>query len=299
MRAALVSICLFVLLHVGPLPAGADEGLVLEPPLDGRIVRGFDAPPSPYAAGHRGVDLAARAGAVVRAAAAGRVYFAGVVAGTGTVSVDHGNGWRTSYQPVTPSVATGDVVAAGDRIGSLVLGHCGAAACLHWGLTDGETYLDPSAYAELPVIRLLPAGSVPPLRPDLPPARVGAAGSRPVAGRVSSPFGMRRHPITGVVKLHDGVDISAACGTPVASPAAGRVVDASFHSAYGYRVRIDHGAGLSMAYTHLQGLEVSEGQRVAAGDRIGRVGNTGLSTGCHLHWMAWRDGVLTDPLRLG
>ena len=298
MRATLVSICLVVLLHAGTSPAGADQGLVLDPPLSGPIVRAFDAPASPYAAGHRGVDLAGGVGAQVRAAAAGRVHFAGRVAGTGTVSVDHGNGWRTTYQPVAPSVVTGQVVSAGDRLGSLSAGHCVASACLHWGLTDGETYLDPTAYTALPVIRLLPAGSRPPARPELPPARVGGAGPRPVAGPVSSPFGMRRHPVTGVVKLHDGVDISAACGTPVTSPGAGRVVDASFHAAYGYRVRIDHGAGLTMAYTHLQRLEVSEGRRVAAGDLIGRVGNTGLSTGCHLHWMAWRDGSLTDPLSL-
>ena len=86
MRATLVPLCLALLLLVPPPAAGAAEGLVLEPPLEGRVVRGFDAPPSPYAAGHRGVDLAARAGSAVRAAAAGRVYFAGVVAGIGSVS---------------------------------------------------------------------------------------------------------------------------------------------------------------------------------------------------------------------
>ena len=187
MRATLVPLCLALLLLVPPPAAGAAEGLVLEPPLEGRVVRGFDAPPSPYAAGHRGVDLAARAGSAVRAAAAGRVYFAGVVAGIGSVSVDHGNGWRTTYQSVIPSVVAGEVVAAGDRIGTLTAGHCPATDCLHWGLTDGERYLDPSAYAAQPVIRLLPAGSQPRLVPDLPAARVAPLGSRPVAGPVSSP----------------------------------------------------------------------------------------------------------------
>ena len=299
MRATLVPLCLALLLLVPPPAAGAAEGLVLEPPLEGRVVRGFDAPPSPYAAGHRGVDLAARAGSAVRAAAAGMVYFAGVVAGIGSVSVDHGNGWRTTYQSVIPSVVAGEVVAAGDRIGTLTAGHCPATDCLHWGLTDGERYLDPSAYAAQPVIRLLPAGSQPRLVPDLPAARVAPLGSRPVAGPVSSPFGMRRHPITGVVKLHDGVDISAACGTAVTAPSAGVVTDASFDAAYGYRIRIDHGGGLVMAYTHLPRLEVTEGRRVSAGERIGAVGSSGLSTGCHLHWMAWLGGTLTDPLSLG
>ncbi|MBB1513074.1 peptidoglycan DD-metalloendopeptidase family protein [Tessaracoccus sp. MC1627] len=298
MRPLLVSFALFAVLLTCVSPAAAAAGLLLEPPVQGRLVRGFDAPASPYAAGHRGVDLAGTAGTAVRAAAAGRVHFSGFVAGRGTVSIDHGNGWRTTYQPVTPGVGEGEVVAAGNRIGTLASGHCDGESCLHWGLTDGERYLDPLLYLETAVVRLLPAGSEPRPMPELPAARASTVGTLPVDGPVSSPFGMRRHPVTGVVKLHDGVDLAASCGTPVNAPSGGVVVDASFHVAYGYRVRIDHGGGLTMSYTHLPGLEVREGQQVAAGARIGRVGNTGLSTGCHLHWMAWLNGSLTDPLTL-
>lgn len=299
MRRLLITVLLALALTApGAGAAVADAGFVLDRPLTGAVTRGFDTLASRYAAGHRGVDLAGRAGATVASAAAGRVYFAGSVAGVGTVSVDHGNGWRTTYQPVRATVAKGDVVGAGDPIGTLLAGHC-ATACLHWGLTDGVDHLDPLQYAATPTIRLLPHGAMPQTPPPLAAARVATVGSRPVAGRITSGFGTRRHPVTGVVKLHDGVDLAAACGTPVAAPADGVVVDASFHAAYGFRVRIDHGAGLQMAYTHLPGLEVREGQRVAAGERIGRVGSTGLSTGCHLHWMAWRDGDLIDPLTLG
>ena len=143
MRPLLVSFALFAVLLTCVSPAAAAAALLLGPPAQGRLVRRFDAPASPYAAGHRGVDLAGTAGTAVRAAAAGRVHFSGFVAGRGTVSIDHGNGWRTTYQPVSPGVGEGEVVAAGDRIGTLASGHCDGESCLHWGLTDGERYLDP------------------------------------------------------------------------------------------------------------------------------------------------------------
>lgn len=108
---------------------------------------------------------------------------------------------------------------------------------------------------------------------------------------------MRVHPVTGVYKLHDGVDFGAACGTPIVTPWAGRVSRAHYSSGYGYRVIIDHG-GFSTAYAHMPGLELSVGDQVEAGHRIGVVGTTGLSTGCHLHWMAWDGGRLIDPLTL-
>jgi murein DD-endopeptidase MepM/ murein hydrolase activator NlpD len=80
------------------------------------------------------------------------------VAGRGVVSVQHGNGLRTTYEPVEPAVRAGAVVAAGEPIGLLMAGHagCPAAACLHWGLRDGEVYLDPLALLGFGRVRLLP-----------------------------------------------------------------------------------------------------------------------------------------------
>ncbi|WP_338895857.1 M23 family metallopeptidase [Streptomyces sp. TG1A-60] len=112
------------------------------------VVRAWEPPPTPYAPGHRGVDLSAPAGSPVRAVAPGRVSFAGRVAGRGVVSVeltDTGDPpLRTTYEPVRPSVEKGDEVAAGDPLGTLepTPSHC-PTACLHWGLRRGETYLDP------------------------------------------------------------------------------------------------------------------------------------------------------------
>lgn len=287
-----------VALFLASLPASAaPPGLTLTRPVEGQVLRGFDDV-ARYAAGHRGVDLAGAVGESVLVAALGVVYFAGSVAGTPSVSVDHGNGWRTTYQPVKASVSKGQRVAAGDVLGTLQAGHC-AQACLHWGLTDGLDYANPLGYLGTPVISLLPLGAAAPTPRTIAAATAGlGAGRLPVAGEKTSPFGTRRHPITGVVKLHDGTDLAAACGTPITTPWDGTVTRALWSSAYGWRVFVDHGAGLVTAYNHLPRLEVRVGQRLTAGQRLGSVGTTGLSTGCHLHWMAWRDGSLIDPLTL-
>jgi len=129
-------------------------------PLDGVpvVVRGFAPPPRPWLAGHRGVDLAGREGLIVRAAGRGVVVYAGPVAGRGVVSVDHAGGLRTTYEPLSASVRAGQVVAAGESLGALEMGHagCPVAACLHWGLRRGETYLDPLLLVRPAQVRLKP-----------------------------------------------------------------------------------------------------------------------------------------------
>ena len=122
----------------------------------------------------------------------------------------------------------------------------------------------------------------------------------PVSGPVTSGYGMRRHPLTGVWKLHDGTDIGAACGTPIRAAAAGTVVSASFAGAYGNRVVVDHGTGASgtvtTGYAHARAFTVSVGDHVSAGQVIAIVGSTGLTTGCHLHVQVWLSGRLVDPM---
>lgn len=287
---------------LSPPSAVAEMRLQLEAPVPGALVTPYDGGTSRYSAGHRGVDLRAGPGEEVRAAAVGTVYFAGLVAGTPSVSVDHGNGLRTTYLPVTAAVSVGERVQAGQVIGHLstTIAHCSGEFCLHWGLTDGTDYFDPMLYLVAPPVRLLPQGTQPPEVAWLPPANTGSSmepGSLPVAGPITSRFGMRVHPVTGVYKLHDGIDIGAACGVEIRLPWVGTVTSAGYHGGYGYRVVVDHG-GTQTAYAHLPGIEVSVGQVLSAGARVGRVGNTGYSTGCHLHWMAWVGGALVDPLTL-
>ncbi len=152
--------------------------LVPEP----EVVDGFDPPASPYGAGHRGVDLAGAPGQPVRTALAGRVTYAGPLAGRGVVVVDHGS-TRTTYEPVAVSVSVGDVLAAGDRIGTLQLAgsHCFPRDCLHWGWIRNadNTYLDPLRLVGAGPVRLLPLWRDDPAGAGITPA--GGPAGRPVA----------------------------------------------------------------------------------------------------------------------
>lgn len=120
------------------------------------VLRAFDRPERNWLPGHRGVDLALPVGGQVTAAGDGVVAFAGVVAGTPTVSVDHADGVRTTYQPVHARVSRGEEVREGQVIG--VLGHpVDGWPGLHWGARRGATdYLNPLSLLDAPVIRLKP-----------------------------------------------------------------------------------------------------------------------------------------------
>ncbi|MEV1067942.1 M23 family metallopeptidase [Streptomyces sp. NPDC050263] len=116
---------------------------------------------------------------------------------------------------------------------------------------------------------------------------------------VTSPYGSRQHPLTGVTKLHTGVDFGAPQGAQVSSARDGTVVFAAMTRAYGNRIVVDHGAidgkRLQTTYSHLSAMEVAVGQTVRTGTPIGRVGSTGLSTGPHLHFEVIYDGYYADP----
>ena len=300
-----VLVGLLVVVVAGPAPPALAEDRLprvrLLAPVDGRVLRGFDPPLSAYGAGHRGVDLAAAVGAPVRAGAAGVVTFAGQVAGRRVLTLDHGDGVDTTYEPVLARVGPGDRVSAGEVIGSISTGSHSPG--LHWGLRRGGAYYDPmlhlvagQALAAGP-IRLLPLDAEPtPPAAALAPSTGGATGAGiPVTGSVTSRFGMRLHPVLKVWKLHDGVDFGAACGVPVRSVGAGTVVLVERHVAYGNRVVVDLGAGRRHGYAHLGAVGVRQGQQVDAGDFLGVVGSTGYSTGCHLHFMAGQDGRVINP----
>ena len=138
-----------------------------------RVLRGWEPPATVYGRGHRGVDLAAPPGTPVRAVAAGRVSFAGRVAGKGVVSVElSGTGdppLRTTYEPVRASVAEGDGVTAGEVIGTVepTGSHC-AASCVHWGLLRNDTYLDPLTLLPPWLLRTGPSRLLPVLGVPMP-----------------------------------------------------------------------------------------------------------------------------------
>ncbi|MHA7579421.1 murein hydrolase activator EnvC family protein [Paenibacillus vandeheii] len=124
--------------------------------------------------------------------------------------------------------------------------------------------------------------------------------SKPVSGgRISSPFGRRTHPITGEVgKMHNGVDFAVPVGTSVHAASGGIVIMAEWYTGYGYTVIVDHGGGLWTLYGHLRegGFKVSKGDTVSKGDLIAESGNTGNSTGPHLHFEVRDNGTAVNPM---
>ena len=121
---------------------------------------------------------------------------------------------------------------------------------------------------------------------------------RPCGGTVSSYFGSRRAYNQGpYTSYHGGVDFRGGTGTPVYAPVAGTVVLTDQLAVRGNALMLDHGWGILTGYWHLSAIEVEVGQRVEQGDLIARIGNTGLSTGSHLHWEMWVGGVNVNPLQ--
>ncbi|MDX6348363.1 MAG: hypothetical protein QOF84_3153, partial [Streptomyces sp.] len=201
---------------------------VAGPGLRGRPVveRGFDPPMSRWGAGHRGVDLRAGPGAPVRAAAPGRVTFAGAVAGRGVVVIRLSvpGGLRITYEPVRASVSVGGEVAAGAVVGSLqgggVPSHC-AGRCLHWGLLRGSAYLDPLSLLPASMLRLGPSRLLPVFGVPLPPAgwgqprtprrAIATAASAMVPGSSAAPSSMRRTAASTTPWSSSALSLGSAC----------------------------------------------------------------------------------------
>jgi len=127
---------------------------------------------------------------------------------------------------------------------------------------------------------------------------VGDTGSgwvRPTNGWLSSGFGNRMHPILKTVRLHAGVDLAAATGTPIVASRGGTVTFVGWMSGYGNTVIVFHGGGLATLYAHMSAFSVEDGQYIAQGGRLGSVGMTGTATGPHLHFEVRTNGVPQNP----
>ena len=141
----------------------------------------------------------------------------------------------------------------------------------------------------------------------LPGARMNGAELRralgdlfayPVQGRLSSRYGWRNDPISGVRRFHAAIDLAANTGTPVKAAMAGKVVAVGYNAIYGKYIILSHEGSYQSWYAHLDAYRTSVGKKVALGERIGDVGNTGYSTGSHLHFALFRNGRAIDPLPL-
>ena len=112
---------------------------------------------------------------------------------------------------------------------------------------------------------------------------------------MSSPFGLRQSPTSGASTFHQGVDLAAPAGTPIYASRAGVVTIATYSNSAGYYVTINHGDGYSSIYMHMTNYVVSAGSAVSAGQLIGYVGSTGISTGNHLHFGIAYNGAYINP----
>jgi murein DD-endopeptidase MepM/ murein hydrolase activator NlpD len=120
----------------------------------------------------------------------------------------------------------------------------------------------------------------------------------PTTGWLTSAFSrMRSHPILHVARAHEGLDVTAPMGTPIEAPAKGVVIQAGWEAGYGNTVTIDHGYGIVTKFAHASRILIRVGARVDRGDRIALVGNSGLSTGPHLHYEVHVNGRPVDPRR--
>ena len=120
----------------------------------------------------------------------------------------------------------------------------------------------------------------------------------PAVGWVSSPYGFRTSPFAGTRQFHSGIDISAPMGAPVRAAMAGRVTQVGYDSTWGNYVMISHHSGYRTFYAHMSVVRVRAGAQVATGQRIGDVGNTGRTTGPHLHFTVYRNGATVNPRNL-
>jgi murein DD-endopeptidase MepM/ murein hydrolase activator NlpD len=118
---------------------------------------------------------------------------------------------------------------------------------------------------------------------------------RPISGAITSDYGMRSHPILKERRMHTGIDLRGAKGTPIKAAESGTVIFTGWMGAYGQVVTIDHGGGISTMYAHQSSILVKNGQKVARGETIGKVGSTGWSTGPHLHFEVRKNGTPVNP----
>jgi murein DD-endopeptidase MepM/ murein hydrolase activator NlpD len=189
--------------------------------------------------------------------------------------------------PVEPSAARTHVVARGDTLWAIA-----RHAALSVAALAAVNHLAPAAVLRPGQVLVIPSAQA------AEPSRARRARMLwPTSGKITSRFGWRIHPIFGTREFHPGVDIATRWGAPVLAARAGIVRFVGWMTGYGRLIIVDHGHGLETFYSHLSAALVADGQHVASGEIIGRIGSTGWSTGPHLLFEVRKNGVPQDPAR--
>jgi murein DD-endopeptidase MepM/ murein hydrolase activator NlpD len=191
-----------------------------------------------------------------------------------------------------PVSAAGDVpylVAPGDTLRGIAERH---GVTVH-ELAEANELHDPDLLPVGTTLRLPDGRDVRAAVLEAPRESAPSFMSLPLLGRFTARFGTPG----SLWKLgyHTGLDIAAPMGTTIRSAADGVVIEAEMHAGYGLYAKVDHGGGVHTLYGHMRVLGVAPGDQVVAGDRLGEVGMTGVTTGPHLHWEVRRDGVRENP----
>jgi LysM repeat protein len=203
----------------------------------------------------------------------------------------------TPPAPATPATPATYVVQSGDSLSVIAKRTLGDGNRWReiYDLNRDVLGTNPNLIHAGQTLRLPGGAATPPPTQSMPKATPSGKWEWPVAGRKTSNYGMRKHPISGAHRMHTGMDIGASSGTPVKTPQAGKVSFAGWNGGYGNYVVVDHGSGLQTAYAHLSKIDVAKGQSVAAGTVVGKVGSTGDSTGPHLHFEVKQNGQFVNP----
>ncbi len=129
-----------------------------------------------------------------------------------------------------------------------------------------------------------------------PPETSSQGWIMPCNGPITSPHGYRIHPVYGIKKLHDGVDIGVPLNTAVQAAAGGTIKEAKWYNGYGNYIEIDHGNNIISFYGHLTSFNIKKGDIVERGQIIAKSGNTGIGTGAHLHFGVHKNNISVNPL---
>jgi murein DD-endopeptidase MepM/ murein hydrolase activator NlpD len=224
----------------------------------------------------------------IRGSAGGGLYWALRSAGASpAVAADY-------LQAIGATLDVGSEIGPSDRF-ELVVAQARAAG--GEVAVGGLLYagLDRAAAGDLQLVRVPVRGRLQWIAANHSAEPVSNGLMQPVAAPVTSGFGMRVHPILRFARMHRGLDYGAPSGTPIVAAADGQVVRAGWAGGYGRQVRIAHGDGLLTSYSHMSRIVAPEGGVVRRGELIGYVGSSGLSTGPHLHYEVWRNGVAVNP----